>query len=499
MIAHQYKIREEKEEKEINDIPFELSKVCLKNTLVKQISKKEATEIVLEYEWLKKMPAFSMYYFGIFFIIDEKEYLGGVLVYSPEYSLNTGVWDKFGFSDKILLLSRGVCLWWTPKNTASFFITKANNWIKNNTKYRIITATVDPMAGEIGTIYQSLNWYYVGLMSGNYSNGKELKRMTIIIDGKQYTSRHIRKKYGTMKKDEILKIHPNAVYVPQYRKRRYFCFIGGKKENKWYYNSIKNILLPYPKRNEKDIKGIIYKITNTLNNKVYIGQTVRGFLERYNEYKSDFKNKSKSNNIYLYNSFLKYGFDNFKFEIIDHAESIEELNEKEIHYIKKYNTTDRNFGYNLHDGGRNSLLSEETKKKMSESRKGKPKPDGWREKTIPPAGSEEAKKYGRPKTEEQKKYLSENSPKYWLGKKRDPDTVKKMSETKKKMNIKPSNSKKIVMVDNDNNYKIYESARDCSKDTNYSYDQIYDRLRGKLRNNLPHKFYYLDDYKFIKN
>jgi len=495
MIAHQYKIRLEKKNIEEDTLPFNVDDVLLDNTFIKQIKKNEAESVIKEYEWLKKMPAFSKYYLGIFFKINNKEYLGGVLVYSPEYGLNTGVWNKYGFSDKILLLSRGVCLWWTPKNTASYFISRGNKWIKNNTKYRIITATVDPTAGEIGTIYQSLNWYYVGLMSGNYSSGKELKRMTIIINSKEYSSRYIRKKYGTMKKDEILKIHPDAIYVPQFRKRRYFYFIDTKRNNKNYLHSIKSMILPYPKRDEQEIKGLIYKITNNINNKIYIGQTIRSFLWRYNEYKSDFFNKSKSNNIYLYNSFVKYGFDNFKFEIIDTANSIDELNEKEIKYIKQYKTTDRNFGYNLHDGGRNSLLSEETKKKMSDIRKGKPRPNGWVEKAIAPAGSEEAKKYGRPKTDEERKYLSENSPKYWLGKKRDEETKRKVSETKKKAGLKPPNRKKMVMVDSDGNHKIYESARDCSLDTKYSYDQIYDRLRGKCTNSLEHKFYYLESYE----
>ena len=494
-VAHQYKIRLKKQEEEQDNLPFNLHDVNLNNTTLKLITKKEAEYVIVNYEWLKKMPGFSKYFFGLYFNINGNEHLGGVLVYSPEYSLNTGVWDKYGFTDKLLLLSRGVCLWWTPKNTASYFISRANKWIKDNTQYRIITATVDPMAGEVGTIYQSLNWYYVGLMNGNYSGNNESKRMTIIIGGKQYSTRYIRKKYGTMKKDEILKIHPDAVFVPQYRKRRYFYFMDSKYNNKKYLDNISHLIQPYPKRNEKDISGVIYMITNNLNNKKYIGQTIRGFFERYNEYKSDLNNKSKSNNIYLYNSFVKYGFENFKFEIIDTAKSIDELNEKEIQYIKKYNTTNREFGYNLHEGGRNSPLSMETREKMSINRKGKPKDENWIKKAISPAGSEEAKKYGKPKTEEEKKYLSENSPKYWQGKKRDEETVKKMSQSKKLAGIKPPNTKKMVMIDSDGNLvKIYESAKDCSFDSGYSYDQIYDRLRGKYENNLNHKFYYLENY-----
>lgn len=495
IVAHQYRIRLEKEEEEKKYLPFESSDVKLNNTTIKLISKKEATEIIVEYEWLKKMPGFSKYYFGLFFNVNNIEYLGGVLVYSPEYSLNTGVWDKYGFTDKLLLLSRGVCLWWTPKNSASYFISRANKWIKENTQYRIITATVDPMAGEIGTIYQSLNWYYVGLMNGNYSGNKESKRMTILIDGKEYSTRYIRKKYGTMKKDQILKIHPDAVFVPQYRKRRYFYFMDSKYNNKKYLDNVSHLIQPYPKRNETDISGIIYMITNNLNNKKYIGQTIRGFFERYNEYKSDLNNKNKSNNIYLYNSFVKYGFENFKFEIIDTAKSIDELNKKEIQYIKKYNTTNREFGYNLHDGGRNSPLSIETREKMSISRKGKPKDQNWIKKAISAAGTEEAKKYGRPKTDEDKRHLSENSPKYWLGKKRDEETKNKVSQTKRAKGLKPPNTKKMVMVDSDGKLvKIYESAKDCAFHSGYSYDRIYDRLRGKYKNNLEHKFYYLEDY-----
>ena len=51
-----------------------------------------------------------------------------------------------------------------------------------------------------------------------------------------------------------------------------------------------------------------------------------------------------------------------------------------------------------------------------------------------------------PKTEEEKKYLSENSPKYWLGKKRDPETVKKVSQTKKENGITQNQLARILGV-----------------------------------------------------
>ena len=154
--------------------------------------------------------------------------------------------------------------------------------------------------------------------------------------------------------------------------------------------------------------GYIYKTTNLINGKIYIGQ--------------------KKSNKFLHESYLgsgnyikaainKYGRDNFSVEIIDTAQTKEELNQKEIFYIKKYNSTDMAVGYNIHSGGRGGILTgdaeswsnarkgplngrygaevstetrnkigeanskytrtEEVKKRISNSLKGRPKPEGF--------------------------------------------------------------------------------------------------------------------------
>lgn len=421
MEAYQYKIRKEKSTTELLD--FTPNQAQLKKSSVKIIDRETARKTIIEYEWLESMPFIVKYCFGIYFKIDDKEVLGGVLVFSNDYADNTGVWDKYGYTDKLLLLSRGVCLWWTPKNCASFFIAKACKWIKNNTNYKIITATVDPAAGEIGTIYQSLNWHYVGVMSGNYYHKREVKRFGVIIDGKLRSSRWCRTKYGTMKKDIILSHHPDAKFVHQYRKRRYFYFMDTKNENKTHYNAIKNLILPYPKRNF-DVIGLIYMIRNKINNKKYIGQTIRALNDRMNDYKRGFGND------YLNNAFNKYGWNNFEFTVIDTAQTIEELNSKEIKYIIKYNTTNKMIGYNIELGGNNATPTIETLEKMSRSHLGIKQTDTWINNRISPSGSDEAKKYGRKKTEEEKLEICINSPKYWLGKTRDEETKRKIRETK---------------------------------------------------------------------
>ena len=216
------------------------------------------------------------------------------------------------------------------------------------------------------------------------------------------------------------------------------------------------------------INGIIYKILNKVNNKIYIGQTVRSLNERINEHKSNFK-INKSNNQYLLNAFNKYGWENFEFIIVDNVETIEDLNEKEIYYINLYKSNDRNFGYNIAGGGKNSIPNSETLIKMSKSHLGTKQSDIWIENKTAKAGSEDAKKYGKIKTEEEKAYLSKNSPKYWQGKTRDEETKRKISETKLKQGYSPLQKEifnKIVYKVNSTTNKIiniFESTAEASK------------------------------------
>lgn len=80
----------------------------------------------------------------------------------------------------------------------------------------------------------------------------------------------------------------------------------------------------------------IYKITNKINNKAYIGQTIRPVHQRFNRHVNDAYNKIKDT--HFCRALCKYGKEAFIVEIIDHAFSIEELNKKEQYWIKFYNT-----------------------------------------------------------------------------------------------------------------------------------------------------------------
>jgi len=100
---------------------------------------------------------------------------------------------------------------------------------------------------------------------------------------------------------------------------------------------------------------IVYKITNKVNNKFYIGVTT-GDLKR--RLRNHFQKTGK----YLSAAIKKYGKKNFIIEQIDSAKSNKELDKKEIQYIKKLNPH-----YNLTEGGRTFFNhNEQTKKAISE-------------------------------------------------------------------------------------------------------------------------------------
>ena len=115
----------------------------------------------------------------------------------------------------------------------------------------------------------------------------------------------------------------------------------------------------------------IYKITNIVNGKVYIGQA-KDIEIRWKEHITH----SKTRKQILYNAMRKHGIENFNFEILMLCEE-ELLDLMEIYYIKQYNSYigwENNNGYNMTTGGsgvRRIVISKKERKRMSEIKKGK--------------------------------------------------------------------------------------------------------------------------------
>jgi len=124
-----------------------------------------------------------------------------------------------------------------------------------------------------------------------------------------------------------------------------------------------------------EVYGIIYKIENFVNGKVYIGQTINGFdkrypyngvdIERVYNYSIYNKNNYRNYNDHLFKSIKKYGFDSFQInKVFDMAFSQDELNIKEQCWIKYYNSANGNYGYNNDEGGNSGIPNNEARENM---------------------------------------------------------------------------------------------------------------------------------------
>lgn len=107
----------------------------------------------------------------------------------------------------------------------------------------------------------------------------------------------------------------------------------------------------------------IYKITNLVNDKVYIGQS-NCIEKRIAQHKSPYEQQRFSSKP-LYQAFSKYGIDNFKFEVVEECQ-ITELDEKEMYWISQCQSLTYQNGYNVRSGGEGNAGENHPRHKMTE-------------------------------------------------------------------------------------------------------------------------------------
>lgn len=122
----------------------------------------------------------------------------------------------------------------------------------------------------------------------------------------------------------------------------------------------------------------VYKITNSINNKVYVGRTIRSIEQRYKEHLQSLENGDTR---HLYSAMRKYGVNNFKIELIEECSTLDEMIEKEAYYCELLEAYTK--GYNMTTAGeinpmeckkakashRRKMQSEQVKSKISETMK----------------------------------------------------------------------------------------------------------------------------------
>lgn len=200
----------------------------------------------------------------------------------------------------------------------------------------------------------------------------------------------------------------------------------------------------------------IYKITNILNNKVYIGSAI-SIKDRFRKHLSALRN-NKHINKKLQNSYNKHGELYFKFEIIEYVESTDNKEDfknillgREQYYLDLYESYKTGKGYNvcINAGNRLGMChSEETKNKIKYKRK-------FQSKMI--------------RSEQWKFLISEvnKGNTYSLGKKRSEETKKKMSDARKGM--KPSEETR----------RKWSAIRKGKKQSSESIEKRVSKLKGR--------------------
>ena len=166
----------------------------------------------------------------------------------------------------------------------------------------------------------------------------------------------------------------------------------------------------------------IYCIGNLVNNKKYIGKSI-DVLKRIQSHKSSMKLKKRENK-HLLCAVEKYGLNNFNFYVIETCD-LNELTIKEKYWIKYYNTTNPEYGYNFTEGGEGiSNPNEEARKNLSNSHKGKKASSETKTKMSLSGKGKSHKDYNRIIKEETKEKISKSS----KGKKQSQETKNKISQ-----------------------------------------------------------------------
>lgn len=161
--------------------------------------------------------------------------------------------------------------------------------------------------------------------------------------------------------------------------------------------------------------GVVYKVTNTANDKVYVGKTIVSLANRWRQH---LHNARAGHKTYLYKAMRKYGADKFAIEIVDQALLAEEVEAKEVEWIAQLCATDPAKGYNCTTGGDSGLhaaasrnkirrpMSAETRARLATANKGR--------KLSPEQRAKCANgRKGKRQTEEEKQKRAASLKKFW--------------------------------------------------------------------------------------
>ena len=219
----------------------------------------------------------------------------------------------------------------------------------------------------------------------------------------------------------------------------------------------------------------VYKHTNKLNNKVYIGITSRKAVSRWGRDGCNYVTSP-----HFYSAICKYGWDNFDHDILYIGLTKEDACAKEIELITYYNVDNPKFGYNMTSGGDCPVMSVESRKKLSNSMLGNKNGLGK------PCSKEKAEKISKAQ----------------IGKIVSDETKRKQSKDAQNRHIPCSEEKRKHLQDSYPHMRsvycvetdtVYKSVQFCARELNLHASLVSKVCRGKLKTTGGYHLKYYDD------
>lgn len=162
--------------------------------------KKDATDFIKRYEWLGTVGSFPTHWF----VARYKGIIGGVIIMGMPNAFSKLLGEDTEKLER--LIARGASASWTPFNLGSKFLMWCIKYMVDNTEYRLFTCYSDPQAKELGSIYQGLNFYYLGQGSGTTTRCINPYNPEKIVSDRAFRARSFYKRYA---KDLGIEWQPN--------------------------------------------------------------------------------------------------------------------------------------------------------------------------------------------------------------------------------------------------------------------------------------------------
>jgi hypothetical protein len=223
----------------------------LKGAVVERITRARAATIILKYEWLRTLGSGVRAYYGLKI---DGELLGAVCLGTMGGDIRNICGEEY--ADKTVCLMRGACVPHAPKNAASFLIRHACRLAFKDFGWCVFFAYSDSDAGEIGTVYQASNWYFIGEGLGrpvkSYHTDYESPDGKVIVSS--YKLNHDKRRTFVRSLGWDASKGPMRPYIEslgwkpikRYGKKKWAWFEGPDKDK--LKKACRYAFLPYPKR-----------------------------------------------------------------------------------------------------------------------------------------------------------------------------------------------------------------------------------------------------------